>query len=210
MRLAAMVAMGWMMAVAAVDAVAADAAAGKARYAGCASCHGAAGEGNNALGAPVLAGQDAAYIERQLGYFRSGVRGGDPADTYGAQMTGMAMTLPDAQAVADVAAWLAALPAPAVPAPPGDLQNGNNYYQGKCGACHGGKAEGNAALGAPRLAAQQPGYLRRQYAQFLSGARGAHPDDRYGRQMRMMAATMPEPKNLDDVLAWIGNAGSRP
>lgn len=35
----------------------------------CATCHGQAGEGNQALGAPRLAGQDASYLERQIRNF---------------------------------------------------------------------------------------------------------------------------------------------
>ena len=43
--------------------------------AGCAACHGANGQGNQALGAPPLAGQDAAYLARQLNNFKAGRRG---------------------------------------------------------------------------------------------------------------------------------------
>ena len=44
-----------------------------AAYATCVACHGAVGEGNAALNAPALAGQQAAYLERQLQPFQ--VRG---------------------------------------------------------------------------------------------------------------------------------------
>ena len=45
--------------------------------------------------APALAGQGAAYLERQLQHFKSGVRGGDPKDVPGAQMKAMAATVAD-------------------------------------------------------------------------------------------------------------------
>jgi cytochrome c553 len=181
-----------------------DPAAGKAHYAPCAACHGAGAEGNPALNAPALAGQQAAYLERQLLNFRNGLRGGDPADTAGAQMRGMAAVLPGDQAVADVAAFLASLPmTPAASEASGDLHNGNNFYQGKCGACHGGKAEGNAALNAPRLAGLDVAYLKRQFLAFRDGKRGAAPEDKFGRQMTMMAKTLPTEKDIDDVMAFI-------
>ena len=47
---------------------------------------------------------------------------------------------------------------------------------------------------APRLAGLDGTYLRRQYANYSAGVRGAHPDDRFGRQMAMMATTSPAPR----------------
>lgn len=174
-----------------------------AAYAPCATCHGAAGEGNPALKAPALAGQLASYTERQLQHFRSGVRGADSRDTPGMQMKGMALVLSEADTPA-VASWLAdqALPPIAAPAQ-GDLKNGNNFYQAKCGACHGGQAEGNDALNAPALAGLDADYIRRQYLNFQSGIRGDHPDDKYGRQMKMMSTSLPKDSDLDDVIAFI-------
>ena len=67
-------------------------------YAACVACHGAAGEGNAALQAPALAGQDAAYLERQLVNYKRKVRGGDPRDTLGAQMGPMAARKSSARA----------------------------------------------------------------------------------------------------------------
>ena len=174
-----------------------------AAYGSCVACHGAAGEGNVALNSPALAGQQSAYIERQLQHFKSGLRGADPKDTLGAQMRGMAATLSDDDITA-IASYLSALALPPVKAPAsGDLKNGNNYYQANCGACHGGKAEGNAALNSPALASLDTDYLQRQYKNFQSGARGSSADDRYGRQMAMMANSLPSEQDLADVIAFI-------
>jgi cytochrome c553 len=182
----------------------------EALYQPCIACHGDAGQGNTALGAPALAGQGAAYLARQLQHFKTGVRGGDPRDTHGAQMKPMAQPLTgdDMQQLAD---HLSVLPPTALPNPAtGDLKNGNNYYQAKCGACHGPKAEGNAGLNSPALAALDTTYLKRQYHNFQLGVRGAHPDDKYGRQMKMMSTSLPSDKDLDDVIAYIHSlAGSR-
>jgi cytochrome c oxidase subunit 2 len=83
-----------------------DAAAGKASYGVCAACHGANGEGNEQLGGPRLAGQDDWYLVRQIQAFQQGHRGYDAKDTYGLQMKPMAATLPTAQAINDVVAYI--------------------------------------------------------------------------------------------------------
>jgi cytochrome c oxidase subunit 2 len=195
----------------ATGASAADAARGKQLFATCAACHGAEALGNPALQAPALAGQDAAYLERQLQNFRAGIRGADPTDATGAQMRAAVSVLPDDAAAADVAAYLAGLkPAVAAPLAGSDLRNGSNYYQGKCGACHGGRAEGNPSLFAPRLAGQDTGYLRRQFLNFQKGVRGASAEDRYGRQMKLMSGTLPADKDLEDVLGFIAAQGAAP
>ncbi len=86
-----------------------DATAGKAAYAICASCHGANGEGNKALNAPAIAGQNDWYIVRQLYNFKNGIRGADPKDSYGQQMRPMAMTLPNDAAINNIAAYISTL-----------------------------------------------------------------------------------------------------
>lgn len=179
-------------------------------YQPCIACHGDAAQGNAALGAPALAGQGSAYLARQLQHFKSGVRGSDPRDTQGAQMKAMAAPLSE-DAMLQLAEYLSALP-PSVLMNPvaGDLKKGNNFYHAKCGACHGGKAEGNPGLNSPALAWLDAAYLKRQYHNFQLGVRGAHADDKFGRQMKMMSTSLPTDKDLDDVIAYIHSmAGSR-
>jgi len=86
-----------------------DAERGKAFYATCGACHGANGEGMEALNAPSLAGQESWYVIRQLQNFKNGIRGTNPKDTFGMQMAPMAMTLPTDQAMEDVAAYIKTL-----------------------------------------------------------------------------------------------------
>jgi len=173
-------------------------------FAPCVACHGRQGEGNASLNAPAIAGQDAAYLERQLQNFRSARRGVHKADTFGAQMRAMAAALGDDAAVTRVAAYVASLPGTAAVNPAGgDLRDGNNLYHGHCGACHGGAAEGNAALKSPRLAGLDAAYLKRQFGYFRDGVRGSDPQDVPGRQMAMMARTLTRPGDLDDVIAFI-------
>lgn len=90
-------------------AMAADAERGKTLYATCGACHGPNGEGMQALNAPRLAGQEAWYVIRQLQNFKTGVRGSNPADTFGLQMAPMAQILPDDAAIEDVAAYVQSL-----------------------------------------------------------------------------------------------------
>ena len=174
-------------------------------FASCTSCHGNKAEGNSGLNAPAIAGQDAAYLERQLRNFRSDRRGTHKSDSLGTQMRAVAATtLADDAAVTKIAGYVAALPktVPAARAQ-GNLHNGNNLYQGKCGACHGGSAEGNPALKAPRLAGLDAAYIKRQFANFRDGVRGTDQQDMPGRQMAMMAKTLPTERDLDDVIAFI-------
>jgi len=183
------------------------AADGAKLFSTCVSCHGSKGDGNPSLNAPAIAGQDAAYLERQLRNFRSNRRGTHRSDALGAQMRAIASSLDDAT-VTKLASFVASLPktVPATPAK-GNLHNGNNLFNGKCGACHGNKAEGNAALKSPRLAGLDAAYIRRQFAYFRDGVRGTDPQDIPGRQMAMMAKTLPGERDLDDVIAFIQQQG---
>ena len=77
--------------------VAGDAVRGRSLYVTCESCHGAKGEGNQALGAPALAARTDWYLVTQLQNYKAGLRGNDPRDTNGAQMRAIASTLPDSK-----------------------------------------------------------------------------------------------------------------
>jgi cytochrome c oxidase subunit 2 len=184
------------------------AADGAALFAPCVACHGIKAEGIAATNAPALAGQDATYLRRQLQNFRSGLRGTHAGDTHGAQMRAIALAIQDDATVGRLSAYVASLPTTPGPMPGrADLRNGNNLYHGKCGACHGGRAEGNTALNAPRLAGLDAAYLKRQFAHFRDGVRGTDPKDTTGRQMALMAKTLPAERDLDDVIAFIHAQG---
>ncbi len=181
----------------------ADASAGKVLYEPCIACHGAAGEGNAMLKSPAIAGQSEAYITRQLQNFRTGIRGTAAGDIGGAQMRLMAATLADDSAVAKVVAYIATLPALTPDTRiSGDAGNGSKQYIGKCGACHGGNAEGNDALNSPRLVSLSDTYIVQQITNFQNGIRGAHPDDKYGKQMALMSKLV-SAKELNDIVAFI-------
>jgi cytochrome c553 len=88
--------------------VAGDPTAGQTSYATCMACHGANGEGNEALNAPKLAGLPDWYVARQLHSFKNGYRGVRADDTYGQQMRPMAMALNDEQ-INNIAAYVATM-----------------------------------------------------------------------------------------------------
>ena len=86
-----------------------DPKAGAELFEGCDSCHGPAGEGEDAAKAPRLAGVDDWYLATQLRKFRSGVRGADAKDPEGRLMRPMARGLPDENAIRNVIAYIETL-----------------------------------------------------------------------------------------------------
>jgi cytochrome c oxidase subunit 2 len=180
-----------------------DAAAGQPLYAMCAACHGAQAEGNPTLNAPKLSGQADWYLRRQLQLFRSGARGTQENDAFGKVMAPMATTLSSDAAVADVVAYIKTLPDnPAPPTVSSDSAHGRRLYV-NCGACHGADGRGIQAANAPRLKGMSDWYLVTQLKNFRQGVRGAHPQDMYGPQMALMAATLTDDKAIADLVAYI-------
>jgi cytochrome c oxidase subunit 2 len=180
-------------------AVAAD---GRALYASCVACHGARGEGVASTGAPSIAGAEVWYLERQLKNFATGLRGGQPGDTYGATMKAGAAVLTSDHDRSAVAGYVASLPRVRAATGAAANDNGRNYFNAICSACHGSNGLGNEALGAPRLAGLAPGYLARQLAAFKSGQRGAQAGDQLGTQMRAISAMLPDARTEQDVIAY--------
>ena len=96
---------------------------------------------------------------------------------------------------------------PAIPADmevaPGDPEQGRTTYM-TCASCHGNQAEGNIMFNAPRLAGQEPWYLRKQLLKFKRGVRGTHLQDIYGMQMAPMAKLLFSDEIILNVIAYIG------
>lgn len=186
-----------------------DADSGKALYVTCVACHGPNGEGNVELFAPGLAGQSESYMIRQIWDFKKRQRGAGPDDTIGAQMLAMADMLADGNAVADVAAYLASLPANKPPVTvDGDAANGQKQFTNKCGACHGGHGWGNEALFTPRLTVIGDSYLVRQVKNFQRGVRGAHEEAKLGKQMKMMSILVSD-QELNDIAAYLNEQSNQ-
>jgi len=172
-------------------AVEGDAEAGKAKSAMCGACHGATGI-SPAPTYPNLAGQQSAYISKQLADFKSGAR----TDM---MMAPMAVSLSE-QDMADLGAYFSSQKraseqadisiddtssTPALSAPTGNVEivtstSAKAIYAGDvkagqeksamCVACHG--ADGNSLVTMyPKLAGQSANYIAKQLADFKSGAR---------------------------------------
>ena len=86
--------------------LAGDADAGRSLYTACAACHGDAAQGNEALGAPALAGQNDWYLVTQIKNFKAGYRGSHADDKFGAQMAPMAGALADQTAIENVVSYI--------------------------------------------------------------------------------------------------------
>lgn len=188
---------------------AADAAAGKSKAAVCGACHGANGVSATDM-YPNIAGQNDAYIVKQLNDFKAGTRKDmmmspmavnlsdeDMADL-AAYFSGLSRTGEQAATNNDAAAVQTASAAPAevvevVTSTPAAAIYAGNVKAGKdksaiCASCHG--ATGISAIGMyPNLAGQGANYLSKQLADFKSGAR------KDPVMVGMVAALSPEDMN---------------
>ena len=126
---------------------------------------------------PKLAGENAAYIEKQLRDFRAGKRGND-----GGQMSAIVTEITEAQ-IPIVAKYFSALPPPPADqelrkeTPPEVLKRAQALYQAgdakrgipACEQCH--EKNNSTAAHAPHLTSQHAAYLEKQLGDFRSGAR---------------------------------------
>jgi len=125
----------------------------------CQQCHRAKAAGWPEKQVPALAGQQFAYLVKQMVDFLDRAR---PNDTMHEQAIHSGML--NAQRIADVMAYVANLP-PAAPVQTGPgslLRQGQELYRLGCQSCHGQDARGNADLWAPSLRDQHYSYLLKQ------------------------------------------------
>jgi len=141
----------------------------------CAVCHGANGNGSDDGGVPRIAGQHFRVIIRQIVDYRHETRW----DIRMEHFAGRGL-LPDAQSIADVAAYATRLRGD-VARDVGDgtqVARGAKVYAQRCADCHGKSGEGDNQSTVPHLAGQHYDYLLRQMYDALDGRRpnfsGAH------------------------------------
>ncbi len=174
-------------------------------YDGCVQCHGAEGEGDQAIGAPSIAGLERWYVKRQLRGFKKGYRGFHPEDVAGKRMYPMARALDTDEKVDVISDYVASME-PTHPAP--TLEGGNpetgKIYFAACVQCHGANARGNLDEFGPPLAGASDWYLLTQLQNFKAGVRGTQPDDAMGAKMRPFSMTLPTEQAMKDVIAYIG------
>jgi len=177
----------------------------------CAVCHGEGAAGDEAVGAPAIAGMPQWYLEGQLNQFRDGNRGTHFDDIMGMRMRPMALTLMREGDVEAVAAHIAGMPT-ANPAPSltgGDAVDGKAIYTTICIACHGPDGAGNQTMvGAAPLYGSSDWYLFRQIENFRAGIRGARPGDQGGALMRPMMLQLTDDQMIKNVIAYIMTLGN--
>lgn len=171
----------------------------------CVQCHGDQFEGRQQRRAPRLAGLESWYLIRQLINFKAGVRGSHIGDGYGMQMNFVASMFQSENEIKEFAEYITAFKPRLKPATvTGNVKTGKKLYA-TCAACHGPTGEGNAALGAPRLAGQSDWYLVTQLKHFKTGKRGSHRADTYGKLMAASTASLTLEQSIKDVVAYINS-----
>ncbi len=143
-------------------------------YEVCAACHLTEGWGTKDGTFPMLAGQHKGVLIKQLSDIRA--RNRDNPTMY---PFALPESIGDAQALADVVAYIATIP---MNPDPGlgdgtDLALGKKLYADNCVKCHGENGEGNAEKFYPRIQGQHYKYMLRQFEWIRDGKRrNANPD----------------------------------
>lgn len=151
-----------------------DVKRGQEAYEVCGACHLPSGSGRPDGTFPQLAGQHATVIIKQIADIRGGLRD-NPT------MYPFAVTLSDAQELADVAAYIQTLCIPREHGmgskDPAILKHGEELYKKECTSCHGETGAGDKAKFYPVLAGQHYKYMLRQVTEIRDGKRrNANPD----------------------------------
>lgn len=178
----------------------------EARWTQCSPCHGTDGHGLLNQASPPIAGLPVWYLEGQLTKYRTGLRGSHFDDGPGLRMKPMAQTLPTDEDVKNMAAFVAAMPAP----PHSDATisgygpNAASTF-GLCVACHGADGGGNPAMNAPPIAGQADWYVYDQLRKFKAGIRGGNPKDITGGTMRAIAMGLGNDAALHDLARYVAD-----
>ena len=156
----------------------------------CAACHAADGNSTSPVN-PVLAGQHADYIVKQLADFKGNTERKNPV------MLGMSASL-SAQDMKNLGVYFEAQkPKTRAAKDPALVKLGQQIYRGgimakgvaACTSCHGPNGAGIPAQ-FPRLAGQFPEYIATQLQGFRAGERANDPN----RMMRAVAARLSDPE----------------
>ncbi|MDP2828488.1 MAG: c-type cytochrome [Sulfuricellaceae bacterium] len=151
----------------------ADAKKGEAAYKVCKGCHKTDGSGLADADYPQLAGQHASVIIKQIMDIRAGRRDNPRMYPFSGDW------IVSAEEIADIAAYLNALPTPATNGKGNgyNLAHGKTLYEKDCASCHGKTGEGDARKFFPRVAGQHFIYIKRETRESRDqGRRNANPE----------------------------------
>jgi len=149
--------------------------AGRTKSATCAACHGV--DGNSVTPDwPMLAGQHASYIVKQLKAFKANERTDVTMKPFADMLS--------EQDMLDVAAYFSAQTPSPKGADPALVTLGQQVYRGgipergvpACIACHGPKGDGNPLAAYPRIGFQHAAYTTKQLNAYASGDRRSDVD----------------------------------
>jgi cytochrome c553 len=172
-------------------------------YKACVPCHGAAGEGTPAIGAPAIASLPAWYVAAQLQAFQTGLRGKHADDTEGLRMRAMSRQMLTQAEVSAVASHVASLPRVTSAARITSVNaSGAIAAFLVCATCHGANFEGNAVIKAPPLAGRDDWYIAAQIRKFRAGIRGSAHGDAFGPLMQVNTRALAA-ENVDRVAAYV-------
>jgi cytochrome c553 len=157
----------------------------------CAACHGQAGNSRSSA-MTIIAGQDAAYLKKQIQDYAAGKRLSAEMEPYAKQALNLG--------VDDVAAYFASRRREPTPIPsPADAVARGRSAAAQCVICHGPQGQGDAAKLIPSLAGQAPGYLREQLLLFKQDRRGV--GDPALAALKALLKTIPD-ETLGDLAAY--------
>ena len=157
----------------------------------CAACHGQAGNSRSSA-MPIIAGQDAAYLKKQIEDYAAGKRVSAEMEPYAKQVLNLG--------VDDVAAYFSSRRREPTPIPsPADAVARGRSAAAQCVICHGPQGQGDVAKLIPSLAGQAPGYLREQMLLFKQDRRS--PGDATLTALKALMKTIPD-ETVGDLAAY--------
>ncbi|WP_148268778.1 c-type cytochrome [Azoarcus olearius] len=155
----------------------------------CANCHGETGNSKHGQ-VPNLAGQHPAYVLKQIEAFLSGKR----KDEF---MQGLMKVLSERDKAAIALYYAGSAVKPALASAPAAAAEGAELYGKHCARCHQADARGAETF--PRLAGQQPEYLRVSLKRYLTQS-----GERFYAPMTAAVIQLGE-KNIDAVVAYLAS-----
>lgn len=136
---------------------------GTAPYERCALCHGLFGDTVRTK-FPKLAGQNAAYLEKQIHDFKDGLRTND-----GGQMSTVVTEIDESE-IPEIVNWFSTQPPPEA-LDTNDPEGESLFIRVGCSSCHLEQVSADSAM--PLLSAQHPEYLSKQMREIRDGMRAS-------------------------------------